>query len=91
VRDGGGSVVAEYATDDLRYSVSWKAYCFADDAEREAWASHADDLALDVILDTLLDDLRRRGRLGAGERPADAELGKLLIDTYIEFPAAVPA
>ena len=24
----------DFGTDDLRYSVSWKAYCFADDAER---------------------------------------------------------
>ncbi|HUP85220.1 MAG TPA: hypothetical protein VM143_06095 [Acidimicrobiales bacterium] len=92
VRDDRGAVVAEYGTDDLRYSVSWKAYCFADDDERDAWATHADDLALDVILDVLVDDLRRRGRLGPDERrPADAALGKLLIDTYIHFPAAVPA
>ena len=91
VRDGAGSVVAEYATVDLRYSVSWKAYCFADDEDRAAWEGHADDLELDVILDTLLADLRRRGALGADERPPDAELGKLLIDTYVEFPAPVPA
>src|SRR4051794_40432350 len=45
VHDGGGSwslrsadrIIAKVATDDLRYSASWKAYCFADDAEREAW------------------------------------------------------
>jgi hypothetical protein len=91
VRDAADAVVANFATDDLRYSVSWKAYCFADDAERAAWEGHVDDLELDVILDTLLADLRRRGVLGAGERPSDADLGKLLIDTYVEFPAPVPA
>ena len=89
LRTPTGEVVEQFATDDLRYSVSWKAYCFADDAERDAWSAHTDDLSLGHILDTLEADLRRRGRLGAGApRPADAELGKLLIDEYVRFPAA---
>ena len=77
VHDGGGrwsvrdgdTVVARYAWDELRFSISWKAYCFADDAERGAWRDHTDDLALDAILDPLVDDLRARGRL-TGDRPA---------------------
>jgi hypothetical protein len=78
------TVVAAFATDDLRYSVSWKAYCFADEAERGEWASHGDDLSLEVILDALADDV--------GRRPDDdAEFGRLLIDHYIRFPAAAPA
>ena len=36
LRDGD-AVVARYAWDELRFSVSWKAYCFADAAERDAW------------------------------------------------------
>jgi hypothetical protein len=90
VRTGDGAVVASYATDDLRYSVSWKAYCFADESERAAWSSHTDDLSVEFILETLTDDLRARGAL-EGDRPSDAELGKLLIDTYIHFPAPQPA
>lgn len=87
--DGGGAwslrsgarVIAKVTTDDLRYSASWKAYCFADDADRDAWASHDDDLTLDVILELLLDDV-------AVERPdSDADLGRLLIDRYITFPS----
>jgi hypothetical protein len=78
----GVEVLAPFATDELRYSVSWKGYCFADDAERDVWVSHADDLTLEVILDTLVADLDV-------ERPAsDAELGRLLIDRYIRFPAS---
>ena len=77
----GGEVLAAFATDDLRYSVSWKAYCFADDSERDVWSSHDDDLTLDDILSTLVDDL-------GGERPSsDVELGKVLIDRYITFPS----
>jgi hypothetical protein len=90
LRAPDGDVVASLGTDDLRYSVSWKAYCFADEAERDAWAEHSDDLALDHILDVLEADLRERGRLD-GPRPDATELGKLLIDTYIRFPEPAPA
>ena len=77
------TVRATFATDDLRYSVSWKAYCFADDDERQAWASHGDDLTLDAILDTLADDV--------GARPDDdAAFGRQLIEHYIRFPAPDP-
>src|SRR5436309_199337 len=87
VRDGE-RIVATYATDDLRYSVSWKAYCFADDAERAAWAAHTDDLSLEQILERLVADLCERGRLaGQDHQLADAELGRLLIDEYVRFPA----
>ncbi|MCU1374238.1 MAG: hypothetical protein JWO68_1524, partial [Actinomycetia bacterium] len=86
VRDGE-RVVATYGTDDLRYSLSWKGYCFADDAERQAWAGHHDDLELDAILARLVDDLVDRGRLAsATDRPGDAELGRLLIKEHIRFP-----
>jgi hypothetical protein len=68
--------------------VSWKAYCFTDDAERALWLDHSDDLSLEVILERLVDDLVDRGRLGSpADRPADGELGRLLIDEYIHFPA----
>lgn len=91
VRDGD-RVVAGYTTDDIRYSVSWKAYCFADEAERAAWAEHRDDLSLDVVLERLVADLCDRGRLDSPQHGlADAELGKLLIDEYVRFPAPVPS
>jgi hypothetical protein len=92
LRSPTGDVVEEFGTDDLRYSVSWKAYCFADDAERRAWSDHTDDLSLEFILTTLESDLRRRDRLAAGgDRPPAAEFGKLLIDEYVRFPAAEAA
>jgi hypothetical protein len=80
------TALAEFGWSDVRFSVSWKAYCFADEHERDTWRAHIDDLTLDRILSTLLDDLRERGILGAGERPADRELAILLIDTYERFP-----
>ena len=86
LRDGD-AIVASYAWDELRFSISWKAYCFADQAERRAWAEHSDDLQLDPILDRLVDDLRARGRL-RGDRPAPTDLALTIIDEYITFPPA---
>ena len=91
VRDGE-EVISAYDEDELRLSISWKAYCFTDEAERDAWRANTDDLSLDVVLDALADDLVARGRLqAAGERPPDAEFGRLLIDEYVHFPASVVA
>jgi hypothetical protein len=81
----------ELSWSDLRFSVSWKAYCFSDEAERDTWRDHADDLTLEVILETLVDDLRDRGVLAGGEgRPSDRDLALLLIDTYERYPAPQP-
>jgi hypothetical protein len=85
VLQSGNLALAEYGWEDIRFSISWKAYCFADEAERHAWREHRDDLALDGILARLVDDLRARGRL-AGERPEPTELALLLIEEYIRFP-----
>jgi hypothetical protein len=83
----GAAVVARYAWDEVRFSISWKAYCFADEAERRAWREHRDDLVLDRILDRLVEDLRTRGRV-AGDRPDPTSLALLLIDEYVRFPEA---
>ena len=83
-------VVAEYRWDELRYSISWKAYCFADAAEQRAWRDNADDLTVEAVVDRLVADLRARGVI-RGERPSDAVLVDVLIDTYIRYPAPAAA
>jgi hypothetical protein len=90
LRAADGSELARYRWDELRFSVSWKAYCFRDDVERATWRDHADDLTLDVILDWLVDDLVARGRV---ERDVerDGALGQLLIDEYVRFPTSTRA
>src|SRR5262249_9666779 len=40
----GDETVVRYRWDDIRFSVSWKAYCYADDAERRMVEEHTDDL-----------------------------------------------
>jgi hypothetical protein len=85
VHDDDGREVIRYAWEDLRFSVSWKAYCFADEVERDAWRTGRDTLTLDRILDTLVSDLAARGRVDANVA-RDADLGRLFIDEYVRFP-----
>ncbi|HSO96980.1 MAG TPA: hypothetical protein VLV81_13185 [Acidimicrobiia bacterium] len=85
LRDATGAELATYAWDELRFSVSWKAYCLRDEAERHAWQHHTDDLDYDTIVGRLLEDLRARGRV-SGEVDQDRTLGLRLIDEYIRFP-----
>jgi hypothetical protein len=73
---------------DLRFSISWKAYCFADEAERDAWRTHGDDLTLDRILDALRTDLDERGALPHDALLPEAELALLLIDEYERYPGS---
>jgi hypothetical protein len=93
IRPGPGrhEHLVDFEWHDLRLSVSWKAYCFVDERERDAWRAHTDDLSLEHILGVLVDDLRDRGVLAAGERPpADRDLALLLIDTYEHYPQPRP-
>ena len=81
----GAAVIARYGWDEVRFSISWKAYCFADERERRAWRGHGDDLVLERILNRLVDDLRARGRLRS-DRPPPTSLALALIDEYVKFP-----
>lgn len=85
----GGTVRARYRWDDLRLSISWKAWCFADADEVRLNEDHSDDLTLDRILDILVDDLRGRGAISS--RPDDETLAHAILDHYIRFPEVPPA
>jgi hypothetical protein len=85
--DADGTPVADYAWDELRFSVSWKAYCFADEAERVAWRSHTDDLTAAAVVTRLVDDLVDREVVDQ-DVAVDRELGLLMIDEYVRYPGA---
>lgn len=83
-----GSEIARYDWSALRFSVSWKAYCFRDEHERDSWREHRDQLTLDRIVDRLVDDLVARARIDDVNVARDGALGALLIDEYIAFPVS---
>jgi hypothetical protein len=78
-------VLARYAFRDLRFSISWKAYCYADQAEQRLVDEHSDDLSRARVLEVLVSDLRRRGRI-ADTVPSELDLAHLIISEYIQFP-----
>ncbi|MGH7856724.1 MAG: hypothetical protein ACREQY_05280, partial [Candidatus Binatia bacterium] len=47
----GEEAVASYRWAELRFSISWKAYCFRDQTERRKWREHSDDLGVEVVID----------------------------------------
>ncbi len=83
--------LARYRWDEMRFSISWKAYCFQDEAEREAWRHHTDDISQQQVVDTLVADLRKRGRLGSSLPDDQAELAITIIDEYIKYPPPASA
>lgn len=80
----GDETLAHYAWDDLRFSISWKAYCYRDEAEHARVTEHVDDITRDQVIETFVTDLRARERIDA--RPDDTMLGLAIIDEYIHFP-----
>lgn len=83
----GKEEIARYSWSEMRFSISWKAYCFNDEEERKRWRTHKEDLGLEAVLDTLCRDLEKRGRLEK-QRPDNRNLAELIVDEYIHFPAA---
>ena len=75
----------DYTWDELRFSVSWKAYCFADEHEQRRGASTPTTSRSTIVVARLVDDLRARGRID-GEVPGNPDLGLMIIDEYIRFP-----
>ncbi len=82
--------LARYRWDELRFSISWKAYCFEDERQREAWRAGSDTLMLDTVLERFIADLRARERI-LGPIPSKSELALMIIDEYIVFPEVPPA
>jgi hypothetical protein len=63
-----GRVLGEYPAGGIRASVLWKAYCFRDQAEADAFTSGSDNLTPGQIVDLFQQDLKRRGiRIDAPE------------------------
>lgn len=66
-RDGGGwkivdgeRIMARYAPGQVRLSVLWKAFCFADQAEADAYAAGEDKLTPAQVVEIFQADLERR-------------------------------
>ena len=85
LRDGDAVLADDYDWSEIRYSISWKAYCFADAAEKALWQEGADDLTVDFVLDRLEEALRKDGVL-TGSRPEPTAFARMMVSHFIRFP-----
>ena len=81
----GNTELADLQWPDLRYSISWKAYCFDSEADADRWRSGTDELSLDDILSVFESELSRRGLLPDG-RPEATEFALLMVREFVQFP-----
>jgi len=86
----GDAVLADFDWSQVRYSISWKAYCFTDDSAEAIWRDGSDDLSVEEILSTLEAALRDRDAL-SGSRPDPTDFALKLVGTFVHFPPATNA
>eukprot|EP00042_Codosiga_hollandica_P045063 m.452279 g.452279 ORF g.452279 m.452279 type:complete len:465 (+) comp56927_c0_seq2:82-1476(+) len=85
----GQKVIKTYHTHDLRISLVWRARCFNSTEDRQKWANFKDEIQVEDVLETFQADLRKRGLLGATERPQSFELAMLILKHYVVYPLDV--
>jgi hypothetical protein len=86
--DSGPTAIRRYRSDRMRYSLSWKAYCFRSEKQHRDWKRGLDEpMPVTAVLDRLCAELARRDRLPVGrEALSDDDLGRLLVEEFIRFP-----
>lgn len=86
----GPDVLAEYTWNDLRYSISWKGYCFPDAARHALWQEERDLLTIPEVLARFESDLGAQGLAQPSQMSAD-DRAELLVRHYIKFPGGTAA
>lgn len=83
-----GKHFATYKTDDLRWTIVYRARCFADAKEADHFHNLPEEetMQLEEILDILKKDLIARNRLSADNDISRLDLAILLMDEYITYP-----
>ena len=72
--------VKSYSAEQIRLSILWKAYAFADQAAADEYNNHANDLDQAMVVDIFAADLRRRGI--EAPNSADPDWKALIQKTY---------
>lgn len=80
-----GKVLATYAPEHVRTSILWKAYCFANQGEADAFNSGTDNLTPRRIVDIFQADLQHRGiRIDPpGDLTEQGEWSQAVQNTYV--------
>lgn len=81
-----GQTMKKYSTDDLRISIVYRARCFKDAAELEAYKADESVMDLDTILFKLSQDLAKRGKLDKTKSISRLDLAFKIMEEYITYP-----
>lgn len=89
----GDEELARFDRSALRVSLSWKALCFVDDADRRRFDDHTDDIDLAEVVARFRQDLRRRGIVAdlPDDPRRDPATIRLLQRTYVRYPTSAAA
>ena len=88
-----GKLFQSYDTDDLRWTIVYRARCFASEEEVQKFHNMPDEetMQLEDILNTLKQDLVKRGRLKPDDTQSPLDLAVTLMDEYITYPLSPTA
>lgn len=85
-----GELVDEYVTDDLRWTIVYRARCFESEEKRQHFHNlpEEEEMELENVLQTLQNDLMARGRASKAQLDGlnRLDLALLLMDEYITYP-----
>lgn len=85
-----GNIIASYVEDDIRFGAVYRARCFADEADREAFReAQKNQWTLDYVLNIFEKDMRKRGVYREGL--SRYELSLLIMKTYVSYPLSPTA
>merc|ERR1711879_143732 len=79
--------------DDLRWTIVYRARCFADEEESDRFHNLPEEetMQLDQVLDILRNDLVKRGRIEKDTVQSPLDLAITLMDEYITYPLSPTA
>lgn len=85
VNSSSGEELERFGPREVRVSTQLKLHCFRDDEEYRRYSDHSDDLSVEVAIEMLTQDLRRRGCF-AGPVPPRADLAVMMVREYVHWP-----
>jgi len=83
-----GKVFQTYTTDDLRWTIVYRARCFANEEEAVRFKNLPEEetMQLEDVLNILKNDMIKRGKMSENDTSSRLDLAITLMDEYIKYP-----
>eukprot|EP01125_Pyxidicula_operculata_P016799 TRINITY_DN5818_c0_g1_i1.p1 TRINITY_DN5818_c0_g1~~TRINITY_DN5818_c0_g1_i1.p1 ORF type:complete len:427 (-),score=77.09 TRINITY_DN5818_c0_g1_i1:40-1320(-) len=88
-----GNLLQTYNTDQLRWTIVYRARCFESEEELQRYKSLPEEsyLTIDQIMKTFKDDLIKKGKLKPDQVLSQLDFAIKLMDEYIKYPLSTNA